>query len=67
MNIFHSEHQLRHSEENLNVMVMLEMHIFHVIDIPEVSSVKLSDRFQVGPDRTVRYGLHGPAVEMVSN
>lgn len=29
------EHQLRHSEENLNVMVMLEMHIFHVIDIPE--------------------------------
>jgi len=27
--------QLRHSEENLNVMVMLEMHIFHAIDIPE--------------------------------
>ena len=28
-------------------MVMLEMHIFHVIDIPEVSTVKLLDRIQI--------------------
>ena len=57
-NIINSGHQLRLSEENLNVTAMLEMHTFPVIDILEVNlSISLFFRFAILVDRESRLKL----------
>ena len=57
-NIINSGHQLRLWEENLNVTVMLEMHIFPVIDILEVNlPIYLLFRFAILVGRESRLKL----------